>query len=111
MMTKCKLMRLSCGNEAFQSLEESPNKYKVEASRWLENSAHFLPLIMSKMNKRDITSHFNEQKLTSAMLNATISGIGCVVSPIPSLKISEFGYFNLCSSSRAEICNTKEINL
>lgn len=44
-------------------------------------------------------------ELTLAMLKATISGIGSVVSPIPRLITLAFGYFLMCRSSRTEICN------
>lgn len=48
-------------------------------------------------------------KLTSAILRVTISGIGSVVSPIPSLITFAFGYFLMCSSSLAEICSAIDI--
>lgn len=41
---------------------------------------------------------------TWAITDVTISGMGCVVSPIPSLISLAFGFLWRCSDSRANIC-------
>lgn len=62
-------------------------------------------VIFLSSNAKEFQFHLNRdnKRVTSAIADVMISGIGCVVSPIPSRINLASGCFRICSDSRIDI--------